>query len=174
MIKKFDIDFVASYFHATNLKFYLVELLRGASKPALRHLRQKVRTHKKHNRQNQAFSDVPNLSTHDAIIAAISHELLKRSFVYWLYKAIFPIRKFLVSTFTEKELKEHEVFGSLYPLPKCPKGGLRTPITEIIRVFGCFLMRNSKFIITTIVSIIGLILSAMLIYLTWLQLIKTR
>ena len=85
MIENFDIDFVVSNFQVTNLKYYL-DLLREASNADLRHFRREVKRHKKHNRQHQAFTNVKKFSTHDAIIAAINHELLKRSFYYSLFK----------------------------------------------------------------------------------------
>jgi len=156
MIEKFNIDFVISHFQATNLKYYL-DLLREASKPDLRQLRLEVKRHKKHNRQNQAFSKVRNFSTHDAIISAINHELLKRSFYYFFYKMLLRIRSPIVKTFTGLNLKEHEYFGTLYCEPKRRHHYfLQMPHYELFPILGNFLVTNWKFIIGSILTIIGL------------------
>lgn len=117
MINNFDIDFVVDNFQATNLKYYL-DLLKESSSTALRQFRREVKRHKKNNKQHQAFSNVHNFSTHDAIISAVDHELLKRSSRYSLYKLLLRLRSRVVKLFTGLELKEHEYFGSLYSQPK--------------------------------------------------------
>ncbi len=169
MIENFDIDFVVSNFQVTNLKYYL-DLLREASNADLRHFRREVKRHKKHNRQHQAFTNVKKFSTHDAIIAAINHELSKRSFYYSLFKILLRLRAPIVKTFTGLELKEHEYFGALYTQPKyLHHYYLHMPHNEFLPIVCRFILRNLKFIITTILTIIGLFLTALGIYLTWLQ-----
>jgi hypothetical protein len=169
MIKNFDIDFVVSNFQVTNLKYYF-DLLREASNAGLRHLRRKVKKHKKHYHQHQAFTNVKKFSTHDAIISAINHELLKRSFCYPLYKILLRLRSPIVKTFTGLDLKEDEYFGALYMQPKyLHHYYLHMPHKEFLPIVGRFILRNLKFIIKTILTIIGLFLTALGIYLTWLQ-----
>jgi len=157
MIKKFDINFVVSSFHITNLKYYL-DLLREASNADLRYLRKEVKSHKKHNRQYQAFSNVKNFSTHAAIIAVINHELLKRSFCYPLYKFLLRLRTPLVKTFTGLELKEDEYFGSLYTQPKYIRHYyLHMSHKEFLSLIGHFLINNWYKTLIAIATLIGAI-----------------
>jgi hypothetical protein len=154
MIKNFNIDFVVSNFQGIKLKYYL-DLLREASNSDLRNLRRKVKKHKRHNRQQQALRDVKRFSTHDAIISAINHELLKRSFCYPLFKILLRLRAPIVKVFTGLELKEHEYFGSLYTQPKYLRHYyLHMSHTEFLPIFGRFIKRNWKYIITTVLAII--------------------
>jgi len=159
MIKNFDIDFVVSNFQVTNLKYYL-DLLRKASNGDLRHLRQEVKSHKKHNRQHQAFTNVKKFSTHDAIIAAINHEILKRSFCYPLYKFLLRLRAPLVKTFTGLELKEDEYFGSLYTQPKHIRHYyLHMPHNEFLSLIGHFIVNNWYKLLMAFAALIGAVVT---------------
>ena len=116
-IPNFNVDFVIKSFGYCDLKFYMA-LIHNASKDDLISLRKEIKLHKKTNRQNQAFSNVKNLSTHDALISAINHELLKKTFFYSPYKFFLRLRAPIVKTFTGLELKEDKDFGTLYTQPK--------------------------------------------------------
>ncbi len=105
----FDIDFVTTKFGVTNVGHYL-GLLKKASIRDLRRFRAEVKQHKKTHPQQQAFSNVPDYSTHEAILAAISHELRKRAFYYSIYLAILPVKRVLASMFRGLELKNHKDF----------------------------------------------------------------
>jgi hypothetical protein len=152
MIDKFDINFVTSNFGTCNLKFYL-DLLHAASKSDLSQLKKEIKHHKKINRQQKAFSNVNNFSTHDAIIAAINHEFLKRSPFYGIYKGILIIRRKIVKIFTGLELKEHEYFGSLYSQPQYLQHYyLHMPHTELFPIIGRFWLRRWTIILPVIVT----------------------
>jgi len=109
----FDIEFVTSHFGSTNLKHYF-DLLKDASNQELKEFKQQVILHSKTNKQRGALLDVPNLSSHNAIILGINYELLKRSWRYKIYKIVFPLRQWLVKTFSGINLTPHETFGHLY------------------------------------------------------------
>ena len=162
MIDKFDIDFVVNKFQVTNLKYYL-DLIHNASNYDLHLLKKEIKTHKKLNRQHQAFTDVINFSTHDAIISAINYESLKRSIFYPLYKLIFQIRRPIVKTFTGLDLKEDEYFGTLYTQPGyLDHRYLHMPHYALIPIFGKLLATNWKIIVYSILTIIGF-------YIAWLK-----
>lgn len=155
MIEKFDIDFVVSNFQVTNLKYYL-DLLRDASNVDLRHLRQEVKRNQKCNRQHQAFTNVKKFSTHDAIIAAINHELLKRSFFYPLSKILLRLRAPIVKTFTGLELKEHEYFGTLYTQPEYLRHYyLHMPHKQFLSLIGHFIINNWATLLITLGTLLG-------------------
>lgn len=165
-MNKFDIDFVVSTFQAINLKHHFGPL-KEWSRADLRQLRRQVKKHSKHNPHHQAFSDVRNFSTHDAIISAINHELLRRSFYHPFYKFLLCLRTRIVKTFTGLLLEEHEYFGALYKQPKkLHHYYLHMPHKEFLPIVGRFILRNLKFIIGTVLTILGL-------YLAYLQIIKT-
>jgi len=112
----FDIAFVTANFDTINIGHYLC-LLKSASKSELKSFKKQVIAHGKQNKERLAFLDIPNYSSHRAVVSAIEYELLKRSWKYELFKIIFPIRKWLVKMFSGIDLKEHEYLGTLY----CPK-----------------------------------------------------
>ena len=152
-IQNFDTNFVIDSFQCCNLKFYL-DMLHPASKDDLISLRQEIEQHGKNNRQSQAFTNVQNFSTHDALISAINHELLKRSYFYPFYKFIFKLRAPIVKVFTGLELNENEYFGFLYSQPKHLRHYyLHMSHKDFFPVFGRFLIRHWRFILTTIVAI---------------------
>ena len=148
----FDIGFVTEKFSVTNISHYF-NLLKPASNAELKTFKKQVIAHKKKNNNNIAFSNVTNLTTHQAIIKAINHELLKRSWRYNIFTFIYPIRKFLVDSFTHLELSNNEVFGVLYTEPKYPKGGVRITHNEIYKIFSSFWNKNWKYLITTIIAV---------------------
>ena len=135
----FDIDFATSNFQVTNLKYYL-DKFKTASNKELRRFKQEITQHGKNNRQHQAFSNIKNYTTHNAIISAINYELLKRSKLYYLYQAAFPFRKWIVSVFSGIELKEHEAFGTLYCHPEYIRSIWHVPHQTLFKKtwsFGC-------------------------------------
>jgi len=153
----FDIDFVTSAFGSTNLKHYLDEL-KTASKTDLRQFRRQIKHHGKSKKQQLAFTNVPKLTTHGALISAINHELRKRLFIYPVYRLILPIRKFLVSTFSGIDLKEHEYFGTLYCSRKYPKTFLHIHHRQLGQIVGSFCLAHWKFIIGTSLTVATIIL----------------
>jgi hypothetical protein len=156
----FDIEFVTSSFGSTNLKHHL-DQLKTASKTDLRQFRQQIKHHGKSKKQQLAFTDVPKLTTHGALISAINHELRKRSFIYPVYRFILPIRKFLVSTFSGIDLKEHEYFGTLYCSRKYQKTFLHIPHRQLGQIVRSFCLAHWKFIIGTALTIVTIILKLM-------------
>lgn len=152
----FDLDFVTSAFQTTNLKFYL-DQFKTASNIELRNFRKKVKLHSKSVRQQQAFSNVDNYTTHDAIVAAINYELLKRSKLYKVYKFIFPGRRLFVKAFSGIELKEHESFGTLYCKPKYVSSIWHKPHGKIFKNISSFLARNWANLILCLCAIGGLV-----------------
>ena len=137
----FDIGFVTRSFHVTNLKHYL-EKIQSAPTRDLRQFRSEVKRHRKKHRQNQAFSDVPNFSTHDAIIATINHELRKRYHLSPLFSIMTRIRKPVVRLFTGFTLKEDEYFGAIYSRPQRLTSVWHMPNTEFIPLVTRFMLRN--------------------------------
>jgi len=153
----FDIDFVTTNFSVTNLGHYL-GCIKNASSANLIQLKSEVRGHKKTNPQQQAFSDIPNYSTHDAILAAINHELRKRSFRYRLYTVFFPVIRFLASSFRGLEVKNSEDFGLLYTVPR-RKNALHMSLGEIGSVLWRFFTEHWKFIVTSLIAIAGVLIA---------------
>jgi hypothetical protein len=152
MIDKFDIDFVISSFQTCNLKYYL-DLFHDASIPDLRQLKKEIKQHRKSNRQQKAFFNVNNFSTHDAVISAINHELLKRSSVYPIYKSIFHIRHYIVKIFTGIELRNDNYFGALYTHPEYRKHFyIHMPHTEFFPILKRFWLNRWPIILPVIIT----------------------
>jgi hypothetical protein len=78
MTKLFDIQFVTSHFQTCDLKHY-IDKFPPASSEDLRGFRALVRAHEKQASRSGAFVNVEGLTSHGAIVAAIDHELRKRS-----------------------------------------------------------------------------------------------
>ncbi len=158
----FDIDFVTSNFQVTNLNHYL-DKFKAASNKELRRFKEEIIQHGKNNKQHQAFSNIKNYTTHEAIISAINYELLKRSNLYYLYQAIFPIRKWIVCVFSGIELKEHKAFGTLYCQPKYMKSFWHEPYQVLLNKLWSFWCKNWAKILISI-GTIGAFIVALLKY----------
>ena len=149
----FDLDFVTTHFEVTNVGHYL-GLIKKASKGDLRRFRAEVKRHKKTHKQRQAFSNVPDYSTHDAIIAAIAHELRRRSFTYPVYSATLPVKRFLASFLRGLELQDHRDLGVLYTVPRRRRSPLHMPMRELGALVGRFFIANWKWLIGTAIALL--------------------
>lgn len=88
---------------------------------------------------------------------------------------ISQIRRPTVKAFTGLELEDNEYFGSLYSQPKVIHHYyLHMSHKEFLQLVCQFLKRHSKYIISTIIAIVGVMLTALTAYIAYLQLIKTR
>ena len=156
-----DLDFITTHFGVTNLKYYF-EGIRKASRQELKDFREEVKAHKRKNKNVQAFSNVQNYSTHDAIQGAIDYELLKRSkFRYSIYKLFFPFRKKVLHIRKGIELYEHPHCGSIRKYKNGIKSFLHYNQKELFSLAGKFWLRNWKWIIGTSIVLAGLILKLM-------------
>lgn len=167
----FNLDKIIPHFDRVNRKHYLGELLWNAPTHELHKFKKEVRSHQKKSKFIQDLHYMPGMSRHDAIIAAINYELLKRSNWYFFYKIIFPIRKILVSWFSGIDLKEHPYCGLLYVKRQNRKTFLHITGTELILILKTFWLSHWKWIIgitvPSILTIIGL-------YIAYLALINPK
>jgi hypothetical protein len=153
----FDIDFVVSHFQTANLKINL-DKLKTASTTHLRHFRKSVKYHRKINKTNKAFVNVPNYTSHDAIISAINYELLKRTpIMHSLYKLLFHPRKLVVKAFSGLELMEHNELGALYYKPNNIQNVWHMSHSMVFKNILDFWLKNWKFLITTSLAILVLV-----------------
>lgn len=114
----FDIDFVTKAFGTCAPGRYL-EKFKNAPQEELYKFKKKVIIHRKNNKQQQAYSNVKNYSTHKALISAINYELLKRSKKrYYIYKKLFPLRRYILKILKGIDLKENDLLGDLHTIPK--------------------------------------------------------
>ena len=98
-----------------------------------------------------------------SLISAAGHELRKRSWYYPVYKLLLRLRTPVVRVFTGLKLNENGYFGALYEQPEYRRHHfLHMPHYEFFPILGAFLVRNLKFIIGTILTIIGL-------YVAWVK-----
>lgn len=155
MADLFDIDFVIKNFGGTNLGYFL-DRLKKATPLELRHFRRSVRQHQKHSKSSKAFSNTPWLTAHGAIIAAIDHEVLKRSPIrFRVWSAIFPVRKFLVSKFSGMDLERNERLGALYTTREYRKSAWHLTHRELMRMAWQFIVEHRKAIVGAIFTVIA-------------------
>ncbi len=154
----FDIDFVASHFSTCSLIYYL-DLIRAMNNDELRVLRANVVEHRRNSRPQPAFADVENMSTHQAIINAISHELLRRSVAFRIAVALFPVRKFIVETFSGLELRFDDRFGVMYSTPKYRRTIWHLHHTVLLSATWSFIIRNEKTIFAATLTGIGALIA---------------
>ncbi len=148
----FDIDWVTGHFSVTDLNHYL-NLIKSAYNSELLAFKKQVSAHARENKQHGAFSNVPNYSSHKAIISAIKYELLKRSWRHELFKAIFPVRKWLVKTFSGMDLELSNDFGTLYCTPEYRFSMWHLSHTKLMKTLLSFWKRHFKWIITTLIAV---------------------
>lgn len=137
----FPVAFVTSAFDACNLKHYL-DQIRGMSTEELARLRSEIKTHARAVEPQQAFANMPGLSTHNALLKAIAHERLRRSVLIGLWHRILPIRQFVVAKFSGVDLKNNEYFGALYIPRNNPSTLFHLSHRDLVEYIGKFLYRN--------------------------------
>jgi hypothetical protein len=150
----FDIDFVTTQFGVTNLGHY-IDVIKAASKTELVRFRSEVRQHERTHPKQQAFADIPDFSTHDGIVAAINHELRKRSFAFAIYKFTLPVKRFFASTLRGLELKNHDDFGILYSVPHRTRSVLHMSLGELGALLKQFFFAHWKFIVGSLIALVG-------------------
>ena len=155
--------FVTSHFGSTNLKHYF-DHLKDASKQELKEFKKQVIFHSKTNHQHDAFLDVPNLSSHKAIILAINYELLKRSWRYKIFKIVFPVRQWLVKILKGINLTKHDIFGYLYIPQKHRSSVWHISHANLLTMFMSF-WRNNWSNLLLAISAIGVLIVSILTYL---------
>lgn len=154
MSELFDIQFVTSHFQTCDLKHYM-DKIPPASSEDLRGFRALVRAHEKHARHSGSFVNVEGLTSHGAIVAAIDHELRRRSPLrFKVWSILIPIRRNIVATFSGMDLKTHEVFGVLYTTRERQQSFWHTPHTEVFRKIGGFLRKHEGLIVGAILTVI--------------------
>ena len=154
MPELFDIQFVTSHFQTCNLKHYM-DQIPGASSADLRDFRSLVKAHEKQARPSGSFVNVEGLTSHGAIVAAIDHELRKRSplrFKVWSF--LIPIRRYLVGTFSGMDLKTNEVFGELYATRNRQQSFWHMPHTEVFRKIVGFLRKHEGLLVGAVLTVI--------------------
>jgi hypothetical protein len=154
----FDIDFVTSHFSTCDLIYYL-DLIRSMSNDELRALRAKTLEHQRSSRSQQAFADVENMSTHQAITKAINHELLRRSFAFRIAVALFPVRKFIVETFSGLALRLDDRFGVIYSKPKFRRTIWHLHHNVLLSGAWRFIVRNERTIFAATLTGIGALIA---------------
>ncbi len=148
----FDIDFVTKNFGVCAPGRYL-EKFENASNDELHKFKKKIINHRKHNKQQQAFGNIKNYSTHKALISAVNYELLKRSKLYKFYKVSFPVRKWLIGLRNGSELTEHKYLGTLCSQPKHVKYVWHMTCHELLKTPLSFCCNNWSKIIMAICAI---------------------
>lgn len=134
----FDINLLTYAFNTCHRNLYL-DKFKTAPKEELYKFKKEIICHRKNNKQQQAFSDVKNYSTHKALISAINYELLKRSKTrYKFYNAMFPIRKQLVNIRNGSSLIQNEYFGTLCCSPKRVKYIWQLPLQKLLKKLFLF------------------------------------
>lgn len=154
----FDIDFVTSHFSVCDLIYYL-DIIRSMSNNELRVLRANVMKHQRNSRAQQAFSNVENVSTHQAIIKAINHELLRRSFAFRIVVALFPARKLAVEIFSGLKLRFDDRFGVMYLKPEFRRTVWHLHHKALLSATWRFVVRNEKTIFAAILAGIGALIA---------------
>lgn len=150
----FDIEFVTKSFSTCRLRHYL-ELLVNASTQDLRQFRKKVQAHAKQSHTSLAFSNTPWLTCHEAIVAAIDQQLLRRSPLrFKLWSLVLPARKFLVAKFSGMDLETHEFFGAVYSTPRHRRSVWHMPHKEIAAVLGRFIAEHQSALVAAVLSVI--------------------
>lgn len=167
----FNLDQIIPIFDSVNRKHYLGELLWNASTPELYKFKKKVKSHQKKSKFIQDLHYMPSMSRHDAIVAAINFELLKRSKWYRIYKLSLPVGKRIVSWFSGIDIQEHPYFGVLYVKRQNRKTIFHITMTELALKLKTFWLAHWKWIIGTIVPII---LTMIGLYIAWLTLITPK
>lgn len=157
IVELFDIGFVTSHFSTIDLKHYL-DKLKTVTMPELIIFRRAVMLHQKNNRQHKAFANVPCLTTHQAIIAAIDHEIRKRSWRKWPYLFGLPIRIMLLRLLRGLELREHAAFGHLAIQPRNRQNPFHVSVTQAIRRCASFFRENWKVLLPSAIALLGVIL----------------
>jgi hypothetical protein len=154
----FDMEFVVEHFSTTNLGFYL-ERIRSAPSLTLRRLKNALAVHRKVHVQNRAFANVAHLSTHDALIAAVKFELLKRSPWFSLWRISFPPRRLLASWLRGIDLKNDEYFGAL-PVQRSTRTALlHAPVSGVLRSGLAFWVTHWKILAPLAVATAALIVN---------------
>ncbi len=143
----FNLDQIIPIFDSVNRQHYLGELLWNASTPELHKFKKEVISHQKKSKFIPDSAFKPNGSAHDTIIAAINFNLLKRTNLYNICTALFPIKK-LIFWFAGFSLEKHPYHGVRY------KHRNRRILLSIKR----FWLSHFKWIIGTLIALVGLIL----------------
>lgn len=154
----FDLYQFISSFDSANREHYFGELIRKAETQKLYEFKDKVKAHRKKSRFIQDLHYMPGMSVHDSIISAIDFELLKRSKWYQLYRLTLPFRKKVVSWFSGIDIEEHPYCGALYRKRQNKKTFLHITGKELLQTLKSFWLEHWKWILTTIVAIIGIYL----------------
>lgn len=161
----FNLNNIIPVFDQVNRKHYLGELLREATVPELKEFKAKVKDHRKQSQFIQDLHYMPGMSVHDTIIKAINFELLKRSKLYPLYKITLPFRTKIVSWISGLDIQEHTYCGVLYVKRQNRKTFLHITMNESARILGKFWLQHWQFLIKTIMTIIGMAIAIVGIYL---------
>lgn len=156
----FNLDEIIPLFGDINRKHYLDKLLCNASTFELHQFKKEVKAHQRKSKFIQDIHYMPRMSVHDTIIAAINYSLLKRSKWYRIYKTLLTLRKKLVSWFSGIDIQEHPYCGVLYVKRQHRKIFLHITHAELQHILKNFWLSHWKFIITTIIAVIGLYLGA--------------
>jgi hypothetical protein len=158
-MQKFDIDFVTSHFGSCNLRHY-IDIIKSANSTDLRELRAQIISHSRIQRQQQAFSNTPGLSSHEALVKAINHTLLLRSPVrHMLWSSAMPVRQWLVRTFSGLNLKKDDSFGAIYTQPDHRKTVFHMPHSAIGNSLVDFYLRNWQFLVKVTVAIAAILVT---------------
>lgn len=141
----FDLDNILPHFANIPRSHYLGELLWNASTPELREFKKVVKAHQKNSKFIPDSAFKPNGSAHDTIIAAINFSLSKRSNLYNVCNALFPIKKFTF-WFAGFSLEKHPNHGVRY----------KHRNRKILLFTKRFWLSHWQFLIKTAIAIIGL------------------
>lgn len=147
----FNIDFVVNKFGVMDLGHY-ISAMKEAGSNDLRELRAAIKQHRKLNSEHQAFADVPDFSTHDAIISAINNELRNRSVLRQIERLTFPLRRLSLRVRRGLLLKKNDAFGALKTLPnKRALPWFHWPLSRVMAALARFYVDNWRFIIGAII-----------------------
>jgi len=152
----FDIDKFLHIYHVGNLSHYFRKIKEADSK-SLKEFKRNVTKHRKKSRKIQAFSDLKNYTVHDLLISVINSELRRRSPYFKVYKALIPLCRWIVLKTGSKEI----TFTNESGLPSFCTGlninFFFAPFKMVYSTLCNFWLRHWKFVITTIIAILGLI-----------------
>ena len=157
-LDSFPVAFVTSSFGVCNLKHYL-DQIRGMSRRELAALRSEIINHARTVKPQQAFSNTPGLTTHQALLKAIAHERLRRLAFLGFWRVILPLRQFVVARFSGIDLENNEYFGAIYVHRNSPKTVLHLNHRDLASYIGGFLVRNWFSVATLVVAIAAIVVT---------------
>ena len=160
----FDVEYVTENFANIKDVRHYFNLIQNATGVELISFRRQVIVHKNNILKSSANHGRQALLEHGYIISAINHELLKRSWRYKVYKFVFPFRQWLVKTFSNLDLIEDDLQGSMYITNSDQMSMWHLSHKELLEV----IKRSFSHLITTqgIIALtgIGLFIMAVLAY----------